>query len=371
MAYLNSITKIIKQIQDSDEDTRDRYNYHRGLSLHMIKKLMGADHSQWGYINNALKSGVNKGKLIKTGGKYRVAVTKKKSRKLRKCKYGRDRTTGKCRKRRSVKRKTSRKRRSVKRKTSRKRRSVKRKGNKKLKFRMITDEEKKQIEEDDLSRPTEPQTCPICMNEFYKIHKVNGKKVKVYIKNEDIVGCMGAKDIPGWTCCSKTKKTGGCKNVYFHKKCLETWKESQKARHQEPSCPNCRAKQPPPPPLPRGRPNAAWFLTTGGAAALGAAHGFFQGFTSVPNLEQCYDPQIGSLGGEGLPKCDGCNFVQPTSDGVLTWHWPGGTPGGVCPQHFADSYANWLANMEANMDAKTWRKREDIEAKVSQEKLYG
>ena len=63
--------------------------------------------------------------------------------------------------------------------------------------------------------------------------------------------------------------------------------------------------------------------------------------------------------------------MQPTSDGVLTWHWPGGTPGGVCPQHFADSYANWLANMEANMDAKTWRKREDIEAKVSQEKLYG
>ena len=94
MAYLNSITKIIKQIQDSDEKTRDRYNYHRGLSLHMIKKLMGADQSQWVYINNALKSGVDKGKLIKTGGKYRVVVTKKKSRK-----------------RRSVKRKTSRKRR--------------------------------------------------------------------------------------------------------------------------------------------------------------------------------------------------------------------------------------------------------------------
>ena len=66
MAYLNAITKTIKQIRDSDEHTRDRYNYHRGLSLHMIKKLMGADHSQWGYINNALKSGVNKGKLIKT-----------------------------------------------------------------------------------------------------------------------------------------------------------------------------------------------------------------------------------------------------------------------------------------------------------------
>jgi len=121
MAYLNSITKIIKQIQDSDEKTRDRYNYHRGLSLHMIKKLMGADQSQWVYINNALKSGVDKGKLIKTGGKYRVVVTKKKSRKRRSVK----RKTS--RKRRSVKRKVSRKRRSAKRKTSRKRRSAKQK----------------------------------------------------------------------------------------------------------------------------------------------------------------------------------------------------------------------------------------------------
>ena len=332
MAYLNAITKTIKQIQDSDEDTRDRYNYHRGLSLHMIKKLMGADHSQWGYINNALKSGVNKGKLIKTGGKYRVAVTKKKSRKLRKCKYGRDRTTGKCRKK------------SAKRKTSRKRRSVKRKGNKKLKFRMITDEEKKQIKGENL-------TCPICMGELKDAN------------NEDIVGCMGAKNIPGWTCCSKTKKTGGCKNVYFHKKCLETWKESQKARHQEPSCPNCRAKQAPSPPSSRGRwkPNAALLLT--GGAALGAAHGFYQGFTSVPNLERCHNPEIGSSLGEGLPTCDECNFVQPTSDGVLTWHWPRGAPGGMCPQHFADSYTNW----HANMDGGTWRKR--IQAEVSREKL--
>ena len=156
MAYLNSITKIIKQIQDSDEKTRDRYNYHRGLSLHMIKKLMGADQSQWVYINNALKSGVDKGKLIKTGGKYRVVVTKKKSRKRRsvKRKTSRKRRSAKrkvSRKRRSVKRKTSRKRRSAKqkmsrcieecmkdskkRKTSRKRRSAKRKGKKKLKFR--------------------------------------------------------------------------------------------------------------------------------------------------------------------------------------------------------------------------------------------
>ena len=252
MAYLNSITKIIKQIQDSDEKTRNRYNYHRGLSLHMIKKLMGADHSQWGYINNALKSGVDKGKLIKTGGKYRVVVTKKKSRKLRKCKYGRDRSTGKCRKksvkrkvsrkRRSVKRKTSRKRRSVKRKTSRKRRSVKRKVSrkrrsakrkssrkrrsvkrkgKKLKFRMITKSEKDQIKEEGLS-------CPICLVDLKDAN------------NEDIVGCMGASGIPGWTCCSKTKKTGGC-NYYFHKKCIETWVKRQKSQHRPPTCPTCRA----------------------------------------------------------------------------------------------------------------------------------
>ena len=342
MAYLNAITKTIKQIQDSDEDTRDRYNYHRGLSLYMIKKLMGADHSQWGYINNALKSGVNKGKLIKTGGKYRVAVTKKKSRKLRKCKYGRDRTTGKCRKksvkrktsrkRRSVKRKTSRKRRSVKRKTSRKRRSVKRKGNKKLKFRMITVEEKKQIKGENL-------TCPICMGELKDAN------------NEDIVGCMGAKNIPGWTCCSKTKKTGGCKNVYFHKKCLETWKESQKARHQEPSCPNCRAKQAPPPPSSRGR----WKPIVP-AALLAAVAALMYGNQSVPNLERCYDPEIGSLGGEELPMCNRCNVVQSTSDGDLTWHYPRGPPGGVCPQHFADSYANW----RANLSAQKWRELEGI-----------
>ena len=383
MAYLNAITKTIKQIQDSDEDTRDRYNYHRGLSLHMIKKLMGADHSQWGYINNALKSGVNKGKLIKTGGKYRVAATKKKSRKLRKCKYGRDRTTGKCRKRRSVKRKTSRKRRSakrktsrkrrsakrktsrkrrsVKRKTSRKRRSAKRKGNKKLKFRMITNEEKKQIEEDDLFRPTEPQTCPICMNVFYKTHKVNGKKVKVYIKNKDIVGCMGAKNIPGLTCCSKTKKTGGCKNVYFHKKCLETWKESQKARHQEPSCPNCRAKQAPSPSPSRRRGRWRPIIP----AALLAAAALMYGNQSVPNLERCYDPEIGSLGGEELPTCNRCNVVQSTSDGDLTWHYPRGPPGGVCPELFDVSRINW----HANMDAQKWRELAGIQAKVSREKL--
>ena len=102
------------------------------------------------------------------------------------------------------------------------------------------------------------------------------------------------QNIPGWTCCSKTKKTGGCKNVYFHKKCLETWKESQKARHQEPSCPNCRAKQAPPLPRGRGKPIVPAALLAG-IMGLG---GLMYGNQSVPNLERCYDPEIDSLGGE-------------------------------------------------------------------------
>ena len=243
--------------------------------------------------------------------------------------------------------KKSRKPRSAKRKVSRKRRSAKRKGNKKLKFRMITKSEKKQIEKEDL-------TCPICMNELKDAN------------NKDIVGCMGAKNIPGWTCCSKTKKTGGCKNVYFHKKCLETWKKSQKARHQEPSCPNCRAKQAPPPSRGRGRPMIPAALLASGAA-LGATHGFYQGFTSVPTLKPCYNREIDSLGGKGLPTCNKCNVVKSTSDGDLTWHYPYGPPGGVCPQYFDDSWTNW----HANMDAKKWRELAGIgiEAEVSQEKL--
>jgi hypothetical protein len=172
MSYLNRITNAIIKIRDSDRATRDKYNYSRnhGLSLQMIKKVMGAYQVTWVYINRALREGVEKGTLIKTGGKYKVAVIKKKSRKLRKCKYGRDTATGKCRKksvkrsrkckhgrdpstgkcrkrrsakrkvsrkRRSAKRKVSRKRRSAKRKVSRKRRSAKRKVKKKLKFKML------------------------------------------------------------------------------------------------------------------------------------------------------------------------------------------------------------------------------------------
>ena len=117
MSYLTKITNIIKKIRDSDKSTRDKYNYshNSGLSLQAIKKYMydtyrGAAPNQWVYINRALRKGVEKGTLIKTGGKYKVAVIKKKSRKLRKCKYGRDPSTGKCRKKsRKSSRKSSRK----------------------------------------------------------------------------------------------------------------------------------------------------------------------------------------------------------------------------------------------------------------------
>ncbi len=371
MAYLNSITKIIKQIQDSDEKTRDRYNYHRGLSLHMIKKLMGADQSQWVYINNALKSGVDKGKLIKTGGKYRVAVTKKKSRKSRKCKYGRDRSTGKCRKksakrkvsrkrrsvkrkvsrkrrsvkrkvsrkRRSAKRKVSRKRRSVKRKTSRKRRSTKRKG-KKLKFRMITKSEKDQIKEEKLF-------CPICMVDLEDA------------KNEDIVGCMGASEIPGWTCCSKTKKTG-CKNNYFHKKCIETWVKTQESQHIPPSCPTCREKK-----VTEKPPNTSYArLAAGLTGALlllnadvlaGVAGNLYRG----GQIRRCHDPTVNSLDiydGIRLPKCrNECSYIKKDWNNIphtfeLT------SPPYECPLWMADSWENW----HANMTPEEWRESQGI-----------
>jgi len=323
MAYLNSITKIIKQIQDSDEKTRDRYNYHRGLSLHMIKKLMGADQSQWVYINNALKSGVDKGKLIKTGGKYRVAVTKKKSRKLRKCKYGRDRSTGKCRKK------------SAKRKVSRKRRSE---------FRMITKPEKDQIVREDL-------TCPICMNELKDA------------KNEDIVGCMGASEISGWTCCSKTKKTGGCKNNYFHKECIERWVETQESQHIPPSCPTCREKKVTKKP-PRRTSYAR--LAVGSALAVMALNAGEIGevvgnLSRGGQIRRCHDPTVNSLAsydGIRLRKCrNRCTYIKNDWNNIphtfeLT------SPPYECPLWMADSWENW----HANMTPEEWRKSQGIEA---------
>ena len=83
MSYLTKITTIIKKIRDSDKSTWDKYNYSRnhGLSIQAIKKAMKATSNQWGFMNRALKTGVEKGTLIKTGGKYKVAVIKKKSRK--------------------------------------------------------------------------------------------------------------------------------------------------------------------------------------------------------------------------------------------------------------------------------------------------
>ena len=414
MAYLNAITKTIKQIQDSDEKTRDRYNYHRGLSLHMIKKLMGADHSQWAYINNALKSGVNKGKLIKTGGKYRVAATKKKSRKLRKCKYGRDRTTGKCRKRRSVKRKTSRKRRSVKRKTSRKRRSVKRKTSrkrrsvkrktsrkrrsvkrktsrkrrsvkrktsrkrrstkrkgKKLKFR-ITSSERAEIEQIEDKKNAR---CSICLEPL-----LDGKKVS----NEDIVGCVGASEIPGWTCCSKTKKTG-CKNSYWHKKCIETWVKHQERQDIPPSCPICRAEKPKKKvccttdrkvrlqlagaagrrvrhAIPLVATAAALLVASDQITARRRYLSRGEDGSSVGRLgsqiRRCYDPSVDSLDSfndVSLPECrDGCTYIKDSGNNIHTFELT--SPPRECPLWMRDSWTNW----HKNMTPEEWRKSQGI-----------
>jgi len=194
-------------------------------------------------------------------------------------------------------------------------------------------------------------TCPICLMDFEDVD------------NKDIVGCMGASKM-GWSCCSKQT---GCKNSYFHKKCIETWIKRQEAQHIPPSCPICRAKKPKKKPQLSHRQK---LLGITGLGLLGAGYQIGQGFMSVPNLERCYNPEIGSLG-EGLPTCNGCNVVQSTSDGDLTWHYPRGPPGGVCPSYFDDSWLNWRARLEnlppsaVTSDAETWRKREGIQAKVS------
>jgi len=63
--------------------------------------------------------------------------------------------------------------------------------------------------------------------------------------------------------------------------------------------------------------------------------------------------------------------VQSTSDGDLTWHYPRGPPGGVCPSYFDDSWLNWRARLEnlppsaVTSDAKKWRELAGIQAKVS------
>ena len=70
--WLDIVIKTLVEIRQSDEKTKEYYRYDNGISLHMIKKILGADESQWRYIRNALEKGVDQKEIIKTGGKYRV-----------------------------------------------------------------------------------------------------------------------------------------------------------------------------------------------------------------------------------------------------------------------------------------------------------
>ena len=256
------------------------------------------------------------------------------------------------RKRRSTKQKPSRKKspkrkpsrkKSPKRKPSRKRRSTKRKG-KKLKFR-ITSSERVNIAKIFKKDKKDPGAlCSICYDPLLYL---NGKEVS----NKDIVGCVGASEIPGWTCCSKTKKTG-CKNSYFHKKCIEKWVK------RNPSCPICREKK-----VTKKPPNTSYARWAAGSAlallALNAdglanlAGNMYRG----GQIRRCHDPSVNSLAsfdGIPLPECrDGCTYIKDSWNNIphifeLTrppYEWEGG-----CPLWMHDSWENWRANMEARRE---------------------
>lgn len=70
--WLEIVIKTLVEIRQSDEKTKEYYRYDNGISLHMIKKILGAVESQWRYIRNALEKGVDQKEIIKTRGKYRV-----------------------------------------------------------------------------------------------------------------------------------------------------------------------------------------------------------------------------------------------------------------------------------------------------------
>jgi len=70
--WLEIVIKTLVEIRQSDEKTQEYYRYDNGISLHMIKKILGADESQWRYIRNDLEKGVDQKELINTGEKYRV-----------------------------------------------------------------------------------------------------------------------------------------------------------------------------------------------------------------------------------------------------------------------------------------------------------
>ena len=70
--WLEIVIKTLVEIRQSDEKTKEYYRYDNGISLHMIKKILGADKTQWRYIRNALEKGIDQNKIIKTRERYRV-----------------------------------------------------------------------------------------------------------------------------------------------------------------------------------------------------------------------------------------------------------------------------------------------------------
>ena len=122
------------------------YKQIKGRSKMKKAELIAALISLGGVVNSSPK---------KSRKRKRRSVKRKASRKLRKCKYGRNPVTGKCnkkpttrktsRKRRSVKRKASRKRRSVKRKVSRNKRSMKRKASSRTSGKKVSRSVKRKI----------------------------------------------------------------------------------------------------------------------------------------------------------------------------------------------------------------------------------
>ncbi len=273
---------------------------------------------------------------------YLNAKTLKKSRKLRKKSPKRKSTRKK-----SPKRKSSRKRRSTKQKSSRKRRSTKRKG-KKLKFR-ITSSERAKIEKIyKKNKKNKEALCSICLEPLIYL---DGKKVS----NEDIVGCMGASEIPGWTCCSKTKKTG-CKNSYFHKKCIKRWVKHQESQHRPPSCPICREKKvTKKPPSNRGHMAAAGSLAALLALNAPGLTKFAGNLYRGGQIRRCYDPDVNSIpkvDGVTLPRCrgtgvEGCTYIKDSWNGVPHVFEYEAPNFAVCPLWIKDSWRNWEANREA------------------------
>ena len=277
---------------------------------------------------------------------YLNAKTLKKSRKLRKKSPKRKSTRKK-----SPKRKSTRKK-SPKRKSSRKRRSAKRKG-KKLKFRITSSERAKIKKIYKKDKKNKEALCSICLEPLLYL---DGKKVS----NEDIVGCMGASEIPGWTCCSKTKKTG-CKNSYFHKKCIKRWVKHQESQHRPPSCPICRekkvTKKPPSTSYPRLAAGSALALLLLNADVLAKVAGnLYRG----GQIRRCHDPSVKSLAsfdGIPLPECrDGCTYIKDSWNNIPHTFEFTKEPG-VCPLWMHDSWENYEANREAE-DGES----QDIEA---------